>query len=282
MALRSLHWSRWLLLFAMPVLAAMPATSNAAGRTPTIRLVSSSTATAFARDVVPLLKEERLLNVSLTSIGSETALDEVGAGRADAALIARPLTSEEMRKFQARQLGKDRLLLIVNERNALNVIDESTVRSIYRRQFSDWRQIGAGNSGPIVPVTRGAAHGTRTLFDTHFSIGRIVPTGVVELASNLSTVLYVGADPQAIGYASAGSVEDARRRGLRIKSVTVLTPPAEEDICPGAGYLLCRPINLVRLQGTPTRAYEIFESFLLAPRGQALMEQHGFSPPTTR
>lgn len=266
----------------MPALATMSATSIAAGHTPTVRLVSSSTATAFARDVVPLLKEEKRITVSLTSIGSEAALDEVAAGRADAALISRPLTPEETRKFQARQLGMDSLLLIVNERNALNSIDESTIRGIYRRQLSDWRQLGAGNAGPIVPVTRGASHGTRTLFDAHFSIGRIVPTGVVELASNLATVLYVGADPQAIGYASASSFEDARRRGLRIKSVTVLTPPSEADICPGTGYLLCRPINLVRRQGMTTRTYEVFEAFLFGTRGQALMEQHGFSPPTTR
>lgn len=282
MAFHSLHWSRWLLLFAMPVLAAMPATSIAAGQTPAIRLVTSSTTTAFARDIAPLLKEEKRLNVTLASIGSEAALDEVNAGRADAALISRPLTIEESRKFHARQIGKDRLLLIVNERNPLSIVDESTVRGIFKRQLSDWRQIGAGNTGPIVPVTRNAAHGTRTLFDAHFSIGRIVPTGIVELASNLATVLYVGADPQAIGYASAGSFEDARRRGLRIKAVTVITPPAEEEICPGAGYLLCRPLNVVRLHGTPTRAYETFESFLLGPRGQALMEQNGFSPPSIR
>lgn len=279
MAPHSLQWSRWLLLFALPLLAAMPVPSRAAERVQDIRLVSSSTTLAFARDVAPLLKQEKRVNISLSSIGSEAALDEVSAGRVDAALISRALTEKEMHKFHSRQVGKDQLLLIANERNPLNTVDESTVRGIFKRQLSDWRQIGAGNVGPIVPVTRGSAHGTRAIFDSHFAIGRIVPTGIVELDSNLATVLYVGADPQAIGFASAGSFEDARRRGLRIKSVTVLTPPSENDICPGAGYLLCRPLNLVRLLGAPTRPQQILEAFLLGPQGQALMEQHGFSPP---
>lgn len=280
MAPHSLHWSRWLLLLAMPLLATMPVPSLAAERVQEIRLVSSPTMLAFARDITPLLKQEKRVNISLSSVGSEAALDEVAAGRVDAALISRALTEKETHKFHARQLGKDRLLLIVNERNPIHTIDESTVRGIFKRQLSDWRQIGAGNVGPVVPVTRGAAHGTRTLFDTHFSIGRIVPTGIVELDSNLATVLYVGADPQAIGFASTGSFDDARRRGLRIKSVTVITPPSEDETCPGAGYLLCRPLNLVRLQGSPTRTHQIVEAFLLGPQGQALMEQHGFSPPT--
>lgn len=272
------HWSRWLFSLAMPALATLPVTATAATAVPTIRLASSSTATAFARDALLPLKQERKLEVTITTAGSETDLDEVRAGRADAALVSRPLTPEEAVAFRATVLGTDRLLLIVNERNPLNVIDEKTVRGIFQRQLSDWRQIGAGNTGTIVPVTRSPTHGTRTLFDNRFAIGRIVPTGIVELASNLATVLYIGADPQAIGYVSAGTFDDARQRGLRIKAVLLKDAPPDKENCPGNGHLLCRPISLVRLQGRATPAYQTLESFLTSPAGQALQEQHGLSP----
>lgn len=277
MTCRALTWSRRCFLFALPALLAT-SPSFAASRPETIRLVSSATTTPFARDALTPLKQDRKLDVTLASMGSEASLDEVRAGRADAALISRVLSDAEARIFHADTLASDSLLLIVNERNPLNVVNEASVRGIFQRQLSDWQQIGAGNTGAIVPVTRGAAYATRTVFDARFGIGRIVPTGIVELASNLATVLYVGADPQAIGYVSAVAFDDARRRGLRIKSVTLNDAKPDSNACPGSGYLLCRPISLVRLQGKASRDYQRLEAYLFSTQGHALLEQHGFTP----
>lgn len=276
-----LHWSRYFFLFALPALLVTPKLMAAAPQAP-IRLASSATAAPFAREALAQIKQDQKVDIVLVSIGSEASVDEVRSGNAAAALISRPLSAEEARIFHARTLASDALVLIVNERNPINVINEATVRSIFQRQLSDWKQIGAGSTGAIVPVTRSAAHATRTVFDARFGIGRIVPTGIVELASNLATVLYVGADPQAVGYVSAVAFEDARRRGLRIKSVTLIDPAPDPGNCPGTGYLLCRPINLVRLHGKTSRPYQLLETYLLSAHGRGLIEQHGFTPEPLR
>lgn len=275
--------AHWRTLIIAPVLAALAITaSSAAPSAPPpavkLRLAISSTASAFARDAAPPLQNERALELNLSVAGSETALENVRAGRVDAALISRKLTADEEKEFLALPLAQDSLLLIVNERNPLDQANDALVRGIFSRQISDWAQLGAGNRGAIVPVTRRPTHGTRTLFDNTFGVGRIIPTGIVELASNLATVLYVGADPQAIGYVSAAAFDDARQHGLRIKALKLngLSPGPEG--CRQADYPLCRPISLVRRQGPAPRGYDRLEGYLVGSEGQSLFERHGFAP----
>ena len=90
----------------------------------------------------------------------------------------------------------------------------------------------------------------------------MIPTGIVELATNLAAVLYVAADPQAIGYVSADAYEDARRRGLRIRALRLdgQLPGAKE--CRKLSYPLCRLIVFVRPIGKPAGDVEQMERFL--------------------
>lgn len=282
MALRPWRRTRWINALALLALLVAPWTASANTGSPAIRLISSATTVPFVHDLLPLLKAQHPLSLSLATAGSETAIDDVIGGRADAALISRPLTDDEARSLHATTIAVDALLLVANERNPLTTLDEQTVRSIFRRQISDWAQLspGPGISGAIVPVTRGASHATRTLFDARFAIGRLVPTGIVELSSGLASVLYIGADPLAIGYMSAGTFEDARRHGLRIKLVPLTGAAPPKDDCPGAGHLLCRPLSLVYRHRAPSRGVRALESFLRGPDARALLELHGFVPVT--
>lgn len=244
------------------------------GREP-LRLTASATLAPLAAELAETVRRKGGKLV-LGVAGSEVALEQLGAGQTDAALISRPLADEEARLFESRIVGYDALLLVVHERNPLAQIDAAQVRAIFSRQLSDWAQIGAGNSGAIVPVARNLTNGARTVLDRAFGIGRIVPAGIVELNSNLAAVLYVAADPQAIGYVSAGTYESGRRRGLGIKALPLggITPSAQ--FCVGGNYPLCRPLLLVKRRHTAaTRDLALIESAL----DGELFERHGFAPP---
>ena len=78
---------------------------------------------------LPLLKAQHPLSLSLATAGSETAINDVIGGYADAALISRPLTDDEARSLHATTIAVDALLLVANERNPLTTLDEQTVRS---------------------------------------------------------------------------------------------------------------------------------------------------------
>ena len=243
---------------------------------PTFRLATSPTTTPLARTLVGHFSEQGQ-SIRLVHSGSESGLEEVRSGRVDAALIGRALNNEEAKEFHATTLALDSLLLIVHERNPLHSASPDLIRKIFTREFSDWRQVGAGNVGTIVPVTRRQADGTRTVFDNAFGVGRVIPSGIVELASNLAAVLYVGADPQAIGYVSAEAYDDARRRGLRIRALALDNQAPAAGACRGSTYPLCRSIVLVRRAGKPLKALAPFESFIGTPEFRAMLAQHGFA-----
>lgn len=268
-----LHGFRWLCLLVLPVLAMLPATATALD----FVLAGSTTAQGLASDLAAQLRQTAGMALTLEMHGSESGIEAVRAGRADAAIVSRPLTASERRQLNATPFAMDRLVLIVNERNRMSSISAATVRDIFSRSVSDWTQVRTGDIGAIVPVTRRATHSTRTRFDQIFGIGRVVPTGIVELGSNLATVLYVGADPQAIGYVSAGAYDDARRRGLRIKALP-LSDMAGAESCADDHSGLCRPLSLVRRQGAMPRGFASVRDALLGTSGRALIERQGFLP----
>ncbi|MBI2308930.1 MAG: substrate-binding domain-containing protein [Rhodocyclales bacterium] len=272
---------RWLGLLVLSVLTSLAAAAEQAppGNRGMLRLTASATLAPLAAEVVETVQRKGG-RIALNVVGSEVALEQLSAGQADAALISRSLSEGESRLLDGRIVGHDSLLLVVHERNPLTQIDDAGVRAIFSRQVSDWSQIGAGNGGAIVPVTRGLGNGTRTVVDTAFGIGRVVPAGIVELGTNLAVVLYVAADPQAIGYVSSGAYERARQRGVGIKAVRLggFTPSAQ--FCVGSHYPLCRPLLLVKRRHAPaTRELMLLEATLGGPLGEDLFVRHGFAAP---
>lgn len=263
--------------------AANPANSVAnAQATPHkgLQIAAAVTLAPMANDLVVEMRKRGGRVARPSIVGSEAALDALRDKSVDVALISRPLSKEEAQRLRGKTIGYDSVLLVVHERNPLEQIDMATVRAIFSREVSDWQQIGAGNSGAIIPVTRSQSHGTRSFFDAAFGIGRVVPAGIVELSSNLAAVLYVAADPQAIGYISSGAYDLARLRGLRIKALRMegLTPSAQ--FCVGARYPLCRPLLLVqRKDQAASRETALLDTLLSGSNGGALMQRHHFAPP---
>jgi phosphate transport system substrate-binding protein len=247
-----------------------------------LRVIASATLAPLANELGERVRQADT-PIQLRIAGSENALEALAAGQADVALVARALTAKEAALFDSRTIGYDSLLIIAHARNKLAGIDRDTLRGIFSRQLSDWSQIGAGDSGAIVPVTRGQGNGTRTVLERAFDIGSVVPAGMVELGSNLAVTLYVAADPQAIGYVSAGAYSRARQRGLGIKALPLdgITPDAA--FCVGSKYPLCRPLILVKRRHLEQRRTAArIDALLAGDDGIDLLVRHGFAPPASR
>ncbi|MCP5268188.1 MAG: substrate-binding domain-containing protein [Zoogloeaceae bacterium] len=272
-----LHWPARLAFVLIPALVAVCTNSHADEPRQTLHLLSSTSTAALGHSLQKAERENLRLNISNRALSGEAALQKLAASQGDAALIARPLDAREKQRFQATPLAQDKLLLIVNARNRLERVDTTLTSKIFSRFFSDWSQVNAGDSGVIVPVTRRETQGMRLFFDQQFGIGRVIPTGMVELASDLAVVLYIAADPQAIGYTSAESFAEGRRRGLQIRALELDGIHPEAIDCRQANYPLCRTISLVRRVGTPPEGFEQLKHYLLAGEGQTLLKMHGFS-----
>jgi phosphate transport system substrate-binding protein len=271
MALRALHWLGF--LAATPVLLSATAAAQSMAPTGTLRIAAAATLAPLAGEVAATLRQSGR-RIALDIARGEKPLAALADGEADAALVARPLDADESRRYDSRLIGHDSLLLVVHERNPLDRIDTAGARAIFARELSDWQQVGAGNSGAIVPVTRAPGSDTRRVLDRAFGIGEVNPAGSIEVGSNLAAALYVAADPQAIGYLSAGAYEEARLRGLRLKALRLdgMTPTTR--FCTSGNYDLCRPLLLVRRKGVGG----FVEAALAGAAGDELLSRHGFAP----
>jgi ABC-type phosphate transport system substrate-binding protein len=89
--------------------------------------------------------------------------------------------------------------------------------------------------------------------------------------------MYVAADPQAIGYASAGAVADARQRGLTVRQLTIDGMPADGT---SVRYPLSRPLLLVMRRDAPARREaDLLIEYLTGNAGRALLASYGFALP---
>lgn len=271
MALRALRWLG--LLAAAPTLLSATAAAEPMAPAGTLRITVATTLAPLAGELVAGLRQSGH-RIVLDIARGERPLAALADGEADAALVARPLDADEARRYDSRLIGHDSLLVVVHERNPLDRIDAAVARAIFARELSDWNQVGAGSGGAIVPVMRAPGSDTRRVLDRAFGIGEVIPAGTIEVGSSLAAALYVAADPQSIGYLSAGAYEQARQRGLRLKALPVDGMTPTPQFCTSGNYGLCRPLLLVRRKG----AGSFVEATLAGATGGDLLSRHGFAP----
>lgn len=268
---RRRYWCARLFGAALALLASL----DAVAAPPPLQIAGSTTLAPAIRTATATLKESRGIAYRVRTGGSEEALRELAAGRIDVAMVSRPLRPYEIRDFHAVEVAQDNLAVIVNGRNPADRTSFELLRSIFSQGLANWPDAG-GPPGTIVPVVRGSGHATRTFFDEVVGTGNLVPSGVIELNSNAAMVMYVAADPQAIGYASVGAAADAQQRGLSIRTMLV------DGLSPDAGdgrYPLSRPLLLVtRHEGMKRKEFGALIEYLRSGAGQALLRSYGFLP----
>lgn len=281
MAFRTINFLQWLgvLILATPgMLSAAEPASEPIGTAGSALRIAVATTLAPLSDKLSALLPASGKRARFISLRSERPLDTLARGEADIALVARQIDENEARQFTARVFGYDRLLFVVHERNPLERISMATMRAILSREFSDWQQIGAGNSGAIVPVIRAPGSDTRRFVDEGLGIGEVMPAGMVEVGSNLAAALYIAADPQAIGYLSSGAYEQARQRGLRMKTLMLDGAPSALHSCGPDSVSLCRPLLLVQTREAAASDGRPLNAALSGEAGRALLIRHGFFP----
>lgn len=243
-----------------------------------LKVIGSSTIQPIAREAAASFKQDAALLVEVNGGGSDAGIRAVLTGAADIGMVSRTLTAEEARQLNSVTIARDGIAIAVNERNPVVSLSYDQVHALFAGHVSDWRELGnSGFSGVVIPVIKAPGRASRQIFDQHFRIGVLLPTHAVELGSNLASLLYLSSDPQAVGYVSLGSLEEARRRGLRTRSVALDGALPSIQGCVAGTYPLCRPLLLVTKK-KPGREAQRFIDFFLSTPGRAVIEHHGFMP----
>lgn len=217
------------------------------------------------------MEEHGDIKVTYNPTGSSSGIQAVAEGRCDIGLASRNLKEEEMADLQGTVVAIDGIGIIVHPDNPVTNLTIEQIGDIYMGKIVNWKEIG-GSDAPIVCIGREAASGTRDGFEE--------VTGTKdncqysqELTSTGDVVQTVSGNPNAIGYASVASVNDA----VKMVSVEGIIPTIEN--IQNGNYKLQRNFVLVTRKDTSlSKAAQDFFNYATSPQADSLITEAGAVP----
>ncbi len=201
--------------------------------------------------------------VELSTLGTDQALQNLEAGKADVASLGRLLTdAEKSNGLTPEILDREKIALVVGAENPFQGdIGYAQFAKIFRGEISDWSELG-GSAGPIRLIDRPESSDTRQAFSTYpVFVGQPFTSGgtaeVLGQDDTAAMVKQLGQD--GIGYALYSQVKDLP--GIKILSMHKVTPD-------NAAYPYSQPRVLV-YKGEPNDAVKSFLGFAANDPGQA-------------
>ncbi|MFZ5447874.1 MAG: phosphate ABC transporter substrate-binding protein [Thermodesulfobacteriota bacterium] len=198
--------------------------------------------------------------------GSSAGIYAATHGAADLGASSRELLGEEKKLIEI-PIAYDGIAVIVHPSNPLTTISVTEIRKIFNGEVKNWSSLGLPPHA-IDLITREEGSGTREAFE-HLVMNKqeITPAALVQ-DSNGSVREIVAGDPHALGYISAGLV-DQRVKALAIDGIF----PTRENI-KNHSYKLVRRFLLVS-RAAPAAPCQAFLDFVLSPIGQKVLESEG-------
>lgn len=182
------------------------------------------------------------------------------------------------------QIGKDALVLIVSDENALKSIRKEALQSVIEKTIADWKEIpGSHRSGKLEVVTTGKNTGVPELLQRrffHLNEG-FVPTMIG--ASESEIVQYVKTNAQALGIVSFASVVD-RPTGVHMLGIetadstsqTKVVYPNQSNIYSEL-YPLTYSLYLY-ISESRLGVGSGFGTFIMTIQGQQIIQDYGLAP----
>lgn len=217
------------------------------------------------------MEEHGDIKVTYNPTGSSSGIQAVSEGRCDIGLASRDLKEEEKTDLTETIVAIDGIAIIVNPDNPVADLTIEQVSSIYTGKISNWKELG-GEDAPIVCIGREAASGTRDGFEEATDTADKCKYSQ-ELTSTGDVVQTVSGNPNAIGYASAASVNDS------VKAVSIEgVAPTTETIQNGE-YKIQRNFVFVTKKNKPlSKAAQEFFDFATNPETDSLITEAGAVP----
>lgn len=208
-----------------------------------------------------------------SGVGIKSAMD----GVVDIGMSSRELKTEE-KSLKEFKLAIDGIAVIVNPANGINDLSMEQIRKIYSGEISDWSEAG-GKAGKITIVTREEGSGTRGAFieltglevkEGDKKVDKTVTSAITQ-GSTGAVMTTVSGDPNAIGFASYGSVRD----NTDIKLISVDGQVCSEENLYSGSYKISRPF-LMLTKADPTGLSKDFLDYVLSAEGQEIVAKHGY------
>jgi phosphate transport system substrate-binding protein len=250
-----------------------------------LRVNGSTTVNPVVVEAAEILRTERGMTIHVdTQGGSSGGIAALGDGRAEIAMISRPLEEGDRSRypgvqFQPTRIGSDAVALIVSREvweGGIHALSKSQVQALYEGRIKSWRELG-GPDRRIVFFNKEPGRGTWEVF-AHWAYGDAKKAPLVnlpEVGANEETLNKVASTPGAISQLSSSWADGRRVFALGIKGEDGKVVRPTLAAVRNGSYPLARPLQVVT-SGSPRAESKALIDFLLSPRGQALVEKHGY------
>ncbi len=219
----------------------------------------------------------------LPGLHSRGGIKGVTQGSLDIGAVSRDLTAEEQSAdLKLTWLSQDGLVMAVNPTvSALGIHDitDQQVRDIYSGRYTDWKQLGATRSMPIVVLDRHEDESAKIIL-RKFILGSPdslkVTTDSVNLYYESDMVDALQTTDGAIGYFSLGY---AVSQNIHVGLLTLNGVEASVDTILSGSYKVVRPLGVVIRVSAPGAVGD-FVTWARSTKARKLMVEKGYAPYT--
>ena len=209
--------------------------------------------------------------------GSSVGVQAVGEGTADIGMASRDLKDAEKERYPdlvKHVVARDGIAIIVYKVNPVKELTITQVKSVYRGEITNWKELG-GDDMEIVVVGRDSASGTREYFSKSVMDKEdFVPTQL-EKNSNGAVKQTIAQTPGAVGYVSLGYIDNTVS-AVKIKNGVTFVEPTVDNIIRG-DYPISRSLYMFT-KGEPTGLAADYLAYITGADGQKLVAEEGFVP----
>ena len=218
-------------------------------------------------------KSNPRIEVAIAGGGSGVGIKKVGEGLVDIGNAGRAVTDKEKSRYGLVPFkwAIDAIAVAVNPSNPVSNLEREKVIDIFAGRIKNWKEVG-GKDAPIDIYTRDSASGTRKVFwKKMLSKGEITPSANF-VNSNGAMKRAIANDPNAIGFVSAGFLDDS------VKGISV------DGIYPDKKHILSGEYGCKRglysiTKGQPEGLKKAFIDYMLSPHVQHdIVAKKGFIP----
>ncbi len=223
------------------------------------------------------MKEHPDVAISISGGGSGNGIKALIDKTTDIANSSRTIMPEEAARAKAKGasptefiVAHDCIVPAVHPENPLNNITLDQLKSIYKGEVRNWKQIG-GADRPIVIISRDTSSGTYEVWEEKvMKKERVSPRALLQ-ASNGTIVQTVSKNPNAIGYIGFGYLDKS------VKSLSVNGIVGSKETTLNKTFPISRPLYMYT-QAQPAGDVKNFLDYVISDKGQKLVEAEGFVP----
>lgn len=264
---------RNLLLIVLAIVVVLVSTSIVIGANQTSIEIAGSTS---VQPIMEELSEKYCENHSNIKInvqggGSGMGIRSCGQGIADIGMSSKNLTKNESKGLEVVELGKEGIVIGVNNENNIDDLSMDDIRKIFSGEITNWKEV-SGEDKEIHLIVREDGSGTRDAFDSLVMKDSEVKKDAIVQSSTESVKQAIASDPDAIGYVSLAHMSDD------IKGISVGGVEASTETISNGDYELQRPLIIIFNNNEVSENLKDFINWIKSSEGKKIIEEEKIVP----